>query len=299
MNATGWTGGQYTFFRYLFGAYLLAHFCAVLGSGLAAPNAVPTGIAVACSILFLLGLGDRVAALILAASGILLHNFWVPALPLLYHCFLPPAPYGSWASRLRTDPAGQWHIHRSVWLALLFALGGVYLVLVITLFTNYRLSGVIPGLLALHVLAFDPAWIPPFRADQPDRVFYDGSCGLCHRAVRFLIAEDRTGSAFRFAPLQSHTFFGLVFDEIRSQLPDSIVIVTAEGALLTRAKALIRVGRRLGGFWSLLAEVAAFLPLPALDRLYDAVARSRYRLFPKPEAVCPLLPDHLRARFDS
>ena len=24
----------------------------------------------------------------------------------------------------------------------------------------------------------------------PERIFYDGSCGLCHRGVRFVVARD-------------------------------------------------------------------------------------------------------------
>src|SRR2546422_4747254 len=54
-----------------------------------------------------------------------------------------------------------------------------------------------PGLALLHLLTLDPGWIRPRGAPAPERLFYDGSCGLCHRAVRFVLAEDRTGNAFR------------------------------------------------------------------------------------------------------
>ena len=40
----------------------------------------------------------------------------------------------------------------------------------------------------------------------PERLFYDGTCALCHGAVRFVLARDRDGSAFRFAPLDFHDF---------------------------------------------------------------------------------------------
>ena len=37
-------------------------------------------------------------------------------------------------------------------------------------------------------------------------VFYDGRCGLCHHSVRFLLARDRDGALFRYAPLFGETF---------------------------------------------------------------------------------------------
>ena len=40
----------------------------------------------------------------------------------------------------------------------------------------------------------------------PERLFYDGSCALCHWAVRFVLARDREGRAFRFAPLDSDAY---------------------------------------------------------------------------------------------
>jgi predicted DCC family thiol-disulfide oxidoreductase YuxK len=301
MDVTGWTGGQYSLFRSLFGAWLFVHFCGVLGTGLTAPEVVPTGVAVACSVLFLIGLADRAAALTLAASGLLLDTLWLPAVPLLLHCFLAPAPYGSWAARGRSDPAGGWTISDMFWRSAVAALAGGYVCMIIALLTHQRVHGAVPGFAALHVLAFDPAWIRPIHTSStPDRIFYDGSCGLCHRAVRFLLAEDHNSSAFRFAPLQSRIFLDLVSDELRDELADSIVILTHEGTVLTRAQAILRAGRRLGGFWRALAEgAAAILPAAALDRLYDTVARHRYQLFTKPAAECPLVPEHLRRRFDA
>jgi predicted flavoprotein YhiN len=35
-----------------------------------------------------------------------------------------------------------------------------------------------------------------------------------------------------------------------------------------------------------------------LDALYDLVARTRYRLFGRTDSACPVLPAHLRSRFD-
>jgi predicted DCC family thiol-disulfide oxidoreductase YuxK len=133
---------------------------------------------------------------------------------------------------------------------------------------------------------------------QPERLFYDGTCGLCHAAVRFVLARDRTGNAFRFAPLDSDLFRAAVPEAERAGLGETLVVQTADGAILTRARAVLHIMRRLGGVWRLLAGPLAIIPRPLLDRLYDVVAWSRHRLFRRPADVCPVLPPRLRQRFD-
>jgi predicted DCC family thiol-disulfide oxidoreductase YuxK len=154
------------------------------------------------------------------------------------------------------------------------------------------------GMLMLHLFTFDPAWIRRRTAGATETIFYDGGCGLCHRAVRFVLAEDRAADSFRFSPLNSQKFFSSVPAENIAVLPDSIVVQTADGTLLIKSTALIYVGKRLGGVWRLLAGCAETLPVSWRDKLYDVVAGSRHRLFRAPEEVCPVIPAKLRNRFD-
>lgn len=137
----------------------------------------------------------------------------------------------------------------------------------------------------------------PQKAEPPELLFYDGQCGLCHYAVRFVLARDRTGEAFRFAPLESNAFLAAVPEPRRKTLPDSLVVLTADGALLTRSTAVLHILRRLGGGWGLLAIIAGVVPTVARDWLYDGIARVRSRLFRRPPEVCPLVPQELRERF--
>ena len=128
-------------------------------------------------------------------------------------------------------------------------------------------------------------------------IFYDGTCGLCHWSVRFVLARDRRGE-FRFAPLGGETFFRRVPADDRADLPDSFVVVTADGRLLMRAAGVQHVAGRLGGVWRVLASASRILPAALADRFYDLVAATRYRLFRRPEQVCPVVPANLRSRFD-
>jgi predicted DCC family thiol-disulfide oxidoreductase YuxK len=151
------------------------------------------------------------------------------------------------------------------------------------------------GMVMLHLFTFDPAWVPPVKARATETLFYDGQCGLCHGAVSFLLAEDHTpGGAFRFAPLGGQTFRGAI--PKASDLPDSLVLLTEDGRILTRSRAALHIGRRLGGLWRVAAWLVGLLPTAPLDHGYNAVARVRYRLFARPEGVCPIAARNTRAR---
>jgi predicted DCC family thiol-disulfide oxidoreductase YuxK len=137
----------------------------------------------------------------------------------------------------------------------------------------------------------------PFREPR-DTLFYDGTCGLCHRAVKFVLKLDRDGERFRFAPLNGRTFLAKVPPAQRAGLPDSLVLQTRDGALLTRSNACTYVLRRLGGPWKTIAALLAALPRPLRDGAYDMVARTRFAVFGRTAGACPLLPAELLARFD-
>jgi predicted DCC family thiol-disulfide oxidoreductase YuxK len=132
----------------------------------------------------------------------------------------------------------------------------------------------------------------------PTRVvlFYDGGCGLCHLSVRALLAFDRRG-ALAFAPLEGGTFRELVPEAERAALPDSLVLRTADGRLQVRSAAVLESLALLGGPARWLAAAARVLPRPLADRLYDAVARVRRRLFPSPAGACPVVGPAQRSRF--
>jgi len=151
-------------------------------------------------------------------------------------------------------------------------------------------------MLLLHGFTFDPAWIRPWLPRAQETLFYDGTCGLCHRCVRFLLAEDEDGR-WRFAPLGGEAFHERVREDRRRGWPDSLVLRTESGTLLTRSTAVLHIARRLGGIWRLLGGGAALVPRALRDGVYDLVARIRFRLFSRPGEVCPIVPERLRDRF--
>lgn len=130
-------------------------------------------------------------------------------------------------------------------------------------------------------------------------LFYDGGCGLCHRAVTFILNRGTRGEGFRFAPLDGETFRLRLTPEQRAGLPDSLVILTTEGEVLSRSRAVFRILRELGGGWRLLGRMGQVLPRFLADAFYDCVAGFRHRIFAKPTEACPRITEEQRKRFDA
>lgn len=151
------------------------------------------------------------------------------------------------------------------------------------------------GMLVFQAFALDPAWVRPSMTGPADVLFFDGTCRLCHGAVRFVLAEDRTATAYVFAPLGGERFRAAF--PSGAGLPDSIVILTTEGEVLVRSAAVLHVLRRLGGLWRVIAAVVAVVPRVVRDAGYDACARTRHRILGRRSAACPLIPPDLQSRF--
>lgn len=202
----------------------------------------------------------------------------------------------------RRDPALRWRLSRLFWFlvvigaycldrhmreAYLLAYGKGHV---------YLPDPVTPMLWPFLLFAFDPAIVRGSRPGSIDQVFYDGSCGLCHKAVKFLLAEDTLGGRFRFAPLGGTTATAALSG--LGPLPDSIVVVTADGRRLLKSSAVLDAMTRIGGYWRILGHVLSLVPRPLRDFAYDGVAKVRKRLFRTPDGPCPLLPPELRRYFD-
>jgi len=125
-------------------------------------------------------------------------------------------------------------------------------------------------------------------------IFFDGVCNLCDASVQFLIQRDPRGH-FRFAALQSAAAERLLAAH-RPDPSDSVALLE-DGRFYTRSSAALRIVRRLRFPWPILYLIVV-IPRPLRDRLYDFVARHRYRWFGRKEFCLPPTPEH-RARFIS
>jgi len=108
------------------------------------------------------------------------------------------------------------------------------------------------------------------------RLFYDAGCGLCRGAVRQVARRDRCGG-IRFAPLGGATFERLIPPASKAGLPDSLLVLTPQGDMLSRSQAVIHLLRRMGPTWRLAGQLLAWIPQSLGDAAYDLVARLRSR----------------------
>jgi predicted DCC family thiol-disulfide oxidoreductase YuxK len=130
-------------------------------------------------------------------------------------------------------------------------------------------------------------------------VLYDGVCGLCNRLVRVLLRFDKD-DCFRYAPLQSQFAsevlrrHGLDAAEL-----DTVTLIGDYGTVTeqayTKSDAIMLAAHKLGGIW-LLGRVTSVLPKSIRDKVYDVIARNRYRIFGK-YRTCPVPKPEERAKF--
>jgi predicted DCC family thiol-disulfide oxidoreductase YuxK len=123
-------------------------------------------------------------------------------------------------------------------------------------------------------------------------VLYDGVCGLCNRAVQFLLKRDRH-DRFRFASLQSDFAANLLARHgiNRTNLDTVYAVVNHDEAnekLLAKSDAFLLFAKVLGGVWSV-GGLGKVIPRRIRNWLYDLVAANRYRVFGKSESC--MLPD--------
>ena len=113
-------------------------------------------------------------------------------------------------------------------------------------------------------------------------ILFDGTCGLCERAVQNLLSRDHD-RILRYAPLQ-----GTLAASLRERFPDQIpvgletvVYVNSSGPQIqiwTRSRAALRVLETLGGS-ALSVAILRAVPEPIADFFYRMIARHRYNIF--------------------
>jgi predicted DCC family thiol-disulfide oxidoreductase YuxK len=134
----------------------------------------------------------------------------------------------------------------------------------------------------------------PQQSDQHAILLFDGVCNLCNKAVLFIIPRDPYGN-IHFASLQSETGHHLL---ARHRMPENkldTLVLLEDGKAYVKSTAVLRIVRKLYRLWPLL-YVFILVPRPLRDKVYDWIAKNRYRWFGKKEQCMIPTPD-IRKRF--
>ncbi len=124
-------------------------------------------------------------------------------------------------------------------------------------------------------------------------LFFDGVCGLCNRAVDFVLAHDTEGH-FQFAPLQGETARQLLSPADTSDLNSMVLLVA--GRSHRKSAAAVRILWNLSLRWRILGTLLWLIPLPLRNLGYHLIACNRYRIFGRHE-TCRMPTPAERARF--
>lgn len=109
-------------------------------------------------------------------------------------------------------------------------------------------------------------------------VFYDGCCVLCHWSTRFLKNHNKDNK-FRFVMLQSDEAI-ILLDSFSLKPTLGGVLLIDENRLYAKSDAILNALKYLNKPWRWLSWIRV-IPLKFRDKVYDIVARYRYRMFGK------------------
>jgi predicted DCC family thiol-disulfide oxidoreductase YuxK len=126
-------------------------------------------------------------------------------------------------------------------------------------------------------------------------ILFDGVCNMCDRAVQYIIRNDRR-DIFRFAALDSEVGQQIIAHlKIDSEKIDSIILYAPGLAYFTKSDAAIEIAMELGGLLKV-AYVFKVIPLFVRDRIYDYIAKNRYRWFGR-KSECMIPSENIKAKF--
>jgi predicted DCC family thiol-disulfide oxidoreductase YuxK len=109
-------------------------------------------------------------------------------------------------------------------------------------------------------------------------VIFDGVCNLCNGAVQVIIKYDKN-QALRFASFQSAEIADFLNSKNIKSIDPETILFLKEGQIFDKSKAVYEI---LGFLPNLkFLRVLFFLPETLNNKIYDFIARNRYRFFGK------------------
>lgn len=125
----------------------------------------------------------------------------------------------------------------------------------------------------------------PQKMPNKKWVLFDGDCGLCHWAVRFIAPKDLNKN-FCFVPLNSPFGIqllrerGLYLEEkTNGALPlDSVILIDPNKAYYIKSEAIIQILKLLP-YWYYIGVLIQCLPSKICDFCYDYTAKNRTKWF--------------------
>jgi predicted DCC family thiol-disulfide oxidoreductase YuxK len=129
--------------------------------------------------------------------------------------------------------------------------------------------------------------------EHMDIILFDGVCNFCNSSVQFIIQRDPKG-IYKFASIQSDVGQKLVKEYKVPTEMDSFIYLE-DNKVYFKSTAALKVCRNLKGLWKL-AYIFIMVPRPLRDKVYEYIARNRYKWFGKRD-TCMIPSPEQRKRF--
>ena len=126
-------------------------------------------------------------------------------------------------------------------------------------------------------------------------ILFDGVCNLCDSAVQMISKHDKK-DVFRFVALQSDLGQKIIKHlGIDTQKIDSIILYQPGFAYYYKSEAALEIAKNLGGIFYIASQFSV-LPTSFTNRIYDYIAKNRYKWYGKKEA-CLIPTKEIQAKF--
>ena len=125
-------------------------------------------------------------------------------------------------------------------------------------------------------------------------ILFDGECGFCHGAVRFILSKERK-PLFHFVGFETAAGRLLCQQEgIDREMIRSLVLIRGRGDVLIRSDATLTIASELRWPWNLLA-LLRMIPRGLRDAGYRIISSLRTRLAAPPSCSLPVQQNDLNA----
>lgn len=129
---------------------------------------------------------------------------------------------------------------------------------------------------------------------------YDGDCGFCARAVRFVLQHDTRRRTARFAARDGQAGMAVRTRHGLHGVESLLWVETVDGEERVHiySDAVLAVAVYLGGFYAVLGQAGRLVPRLLRDPVYNGIARVRKSLLrgvpachlPTPQELARMLP---------
>ena len=126
--------------------------------------------------------------------------------------------------------------------------------------------------------------------DHKSILLFDGICNLCNTSVQFILKRDQK-EQFLFASLQSDAAEKLLLQYKEKKIGMDSIVLIEDGKVCQKSAAVLKICRHLNWPWRIFL-VGGYLPKSLTDKLYDLIAKNRYRWFGKKDSCTMMMPEY-------